>query len=59
MSLLRAAEEAVSRGGGYRRTGTKPRYISDVLKLSRDIFLLLFFTKEEERYELCTMRGKL
>lgn len=35
MSLLRAAEE----DGGYRRKGKRARYRSDVLKLSRVIFV--------------------
>lgn len=39
MSLLRAAEEAGLKEGGYRRKGKRARYRSDVLKLSRVIFV--------------------
>ena len=41
MSLLRTAEEAALKDGGYRRKGKRARYRSDVLKLS-SVFFFLF-----------------
>lgn len=51
MSLLRTAEEAALKDGGYRRKGKRARYRSDVLKLSRGFFFVF-------PWDLTTKDGK-